>query len=194
MKQPSKEQIKERSKFLRQALLEKYDINMSHGHALDVLSKVFGFNDWNTAAALGSKVESEETSRKDKPIAMKFENVGEMKRFLEHYPDDTKLSVHEYHLPEPSSNKTNRLVDSSLEGVTSVCCLTYDYEIQSEKELRLELSTESVHRNELYRFGRSVTQSFDKKAGGRIQRSIKYFHMLNSFWNSKSIEKASKSK
>ena len=59
MKEPSKEQIKERTKHLRQILKEKHEIDLPHGHALEVMAKVFGFNDWNTASALSSNHKSE---------------------------------------------------------------------------------------------------------------------------------------
>lgn len=48
---PSKEQLKARSKHLSQLLLEKYNVRVSHGHCLEIVSQLFGFKDWNTAAA-----------------------------------------------------------------------------------------------------------------------------------------------
>jgi len=102
MKEPSKEQIKERAKFLRQVLREKHDIDLPHGHSLEVLAKVFGFKDWNTASALSVKAEdlveaktSTETIT-EKPIATKFQTIGEIMDFLSKFDRAAKLVVSEY--------------------------------------------------------------------------------------------------
>jgi hypothetical protein len=55
---PTKEQLKARSKHLSQLLLEKYNVRVSHGHCLEVVSQLFGFKDWNTATAASPDEES----------------------------------------------------------------------------------------------------------------------------------------
>lgn len=65
---PTKEQLKARSKHLAQLLQEKYNLKVSHGHCLDVVSKLFGFKNWNTANAAcpeGETVPPDSSERKD---------------------------------------------------------------------------------------------------------------------------------
>lgn len=175
MKEPSKEQIKEPAKFLRQVLKEKHKIDLPHGHALEVLAKVFGFNDWNTASALTPKIEPK--SIQEKPRAAKITTIGEAIDFLSSFERSTKLVVNEYHW-----NKFDHLKDLTGPN-TSVCTLTYDAEIQTGKELVLELNTENELNYEVQNFGKSSKQTFDKTTAGRSQRRIKYLQMQNSFWN-----------
>ncbi len=172
MGQPSKEQIKERAKYLREILREKHKIELPHGHSLEVIAKVFGFKDWNTASAFSVKTSEEKTI--EKPITANFQKVGELKKFLDKFDDETKLVVNEYSWSDSK--------DSTLLGnVTSICSLTYDYEIQNETELCLELKTESEHDRMI---GKSSSQSFDKTSAGRSQRRIKYLNMLKPhLWN-----------
>lgn len=174
MKEPSKEQIKERAKFLRQVLLEKHKIDFPHGHSLEVLAKVFGYKDWNTASALSSKTDEKVTG--EKPLTAKLQTTDEAAEFFSMFPKGTKLFVSEYSWVEPNSNNL------ALAGnITSVCSLTYDYEIQNQTELRLELNTEE-ERNEVS-IGKSVTQTFDRTTAGRSQRRIKLNFMKSSFWS-----------
>ncbi len=188
MKEPSTEQIKERAKFLRQLLREKHNFELSQGHALEVLAKIFGYNDWNTASALSSKTGSK--TNEEKPVATKFQTVGELKKFLSGYNDETKLVVNEYKWVEPDSNNSSSVSDFLAGTITSVCSLTYDSEIQIGNELCFELNTEVERNDKLNNFGKSSTQSFDKTAGGRAQRRIKFFHILDSFWNHRAAAKS----
>lgn len=174
MKEPSKEQIKERAKFLRQVLLEKHKIELPHGHALEVLAKVFGYNDWNTASALSSKTDDKVIN--EKPLTAKLQTTGDAVDFLSIFPKETKLVVTEYCGIDSNSNNLGL-----GRNITSVCSLTYDYEIQNETELRLELNTEE-ERNEVS-IGKSATQTFDQTAAGRSQRRIKLNFLKSSFWN-----------
>lgn len=193
MKEPSKEQIKERAKFLRQVLKEKHKIDLPHGHALEVLAKVFGFNDWNTASAL-SPNKNDETqttgsnvanTNKELPIAAKIQTAGELADFFAKFDRDTKVYVNEYR----GSNLSD--IDSlsnwnSLSGtMTSICSLTYDSEIQKGIDVHLELTTEDERDYQLKDFGPSANQSFDQTEAGRSQRRVKYLQLQNSFWNPK---------
>lgn len=184
MREPSKEQIKERAKFLRQVLKEKHKIDLPHGHALEVLAKVFGFNDWNTAAALSpsSVKETQDTdsnatnANNELPIAVKLQTAGELADFFAKFDRDKKVVVNEY-------KGVNSASDSLGGTTTSICSLTYDQEIQTKAEVRLELNTEVECTLQLNDFGKSATQSFDQTEAGRSQRRIKYLYMQSSFWN-----------
>lgn len=191
MKEPSKEQIKDRAKILRQVLKEKHKIDLPHGHALEVLAKVFGFNDWNTASALSSNNSSETQSTgsntvkttKKLPIAAKLQTAGELADFFSNFDREKKVVVNEY--------KGVDGVSDPLDGTTtSVCSLTYDQEIQTETEVRLELNTEIERKFQLKDFGKSARQSFDQTSAGRSQRRVKYLHMQNSFWNTQAIARS----
>ena len=180
MKELSKEQIKERAKFLRQVLREKHNIDLPHGHALEVLSKVLGYNDWNTASALAIKPETKVSD--EKPLTAKFQTTDEAANFFLKFPKGTKLSVNEYSWVEPKSNNIE-----FAGNITSVCSLTYDYEIQNENELRLELHTEHEHSEPI---AKSATQTFDRTAAGRHQRRIKLDFLKSSFWNPRAFAKS----
>lgn len=58
MSVPTKEQLKARSKHLAKLLQEKYKLQISHGHCLDVVAQLFGYKDWNTASAVSPEDES----------------------------------------------------------------------------------------------------------------------------------------
>ena len=189
MKEPSKEQIKERAKFLREVLRAKHKIELPHGHALEVLAKVFGYNDWNTASALSADVSSEKAvtdklvaTSEEKPIATKFGTVGEIMEFFSKFDKGTKLVVNEYKWTELGPNEPN------FGTVTSVCSLTYDYEIQNGTELCLELNTETERHD--HSIGQGASQTFDRTAAGRSQRRIKYLYIQNSLWNPGVITKS----
>tara|TARA_B110001454_G_scaffold219194_1_gene251352 strand:+ start:105727 stop:106296 length:570 start_codon:yes stop_codon:yes gene_type:complete len=185
VKEPSKQQIKERAKYLRQILLEKHKIELPHGHSLEVLAKVFGFKDWNTASALGQSAaedisEVNGTSTRElteRPIATKFQDVGELLDFLATFDRKTKLVVNEYTWANPKT-------DSPLSGnLVSECSLTFDQEIQMEGRLILELNTDA-EKNEITIGGsKSASQTFDRTEAGRSQRRIKYLFMKSGFWN-----------
>lgn len=189
MKEPSKQQIKDRAKILREVLREKHKIELPHGHALEVLARVFGFNDWNTASALVSNQDKEtevapkeaENSQKDLPFAAKLPTAGELADFFAKFERDKPVLVNEY---------KNEGGLSSFGTMTSICSLTYDQEIQNGKDIRLELSTEAERKYELQDFGKSASQKFDQTAAGRLQRRNKFLHMQNSFWNAQGQTKA----
>lgn len=190
MKEPSKEQIKERAKFLREVLREKHKIDLPHGHALEVLAKVFGYKDWNTASALSAEATEKPTTDKlvantnnEKPIAAKLPTAGVLADFFAKFDRETKVVVNEYKGSAPDVDSPNSISDLLSGTVTSVCSLTYDSEIQNGTELCLELNTETERNYQLQNFGKSVTQTFDRTAAGRSQRRIKYLYMQNSFWN-----------
>jgi hypothetical protein len=66
MSVPTREQLKARSKHLAKLLQEKFDVKVSHGQCLDVVSQLFGHKDWNTASAVlpeGVKEVSETSSQ-----------------------------------------------------------------------------------------------------------------------------------
>jgi hypothetical protein len=94
-----------------------------------------------------------------------------------------KVVVNEYKDAVPDSNNPKSLSDFMAGTLTSVCSLTYDSEIQNGAELCLELNTETERNYQLQNFGKSANQTFERTAGGRSQRRIKYLAMLNGFWN-----------
>ncbi|MBL7542587.1 MAG: hypothetical protein JNL11_02170 [Bdellovibrionaceae bacterium] len=191
MKEPSKDQIKDRAKFLRQILKEKHNIDLPHGHALEALAKVFGFSDWNTASAMTdkgtseSKVESaivEPIPAKEKPVAAKLQKAGELADFFNSFDREKLVFVNEYKDSSPNDKNPKSISDFLAGTMTSVCSLTYDSEIQVDSEIRLELNTESERNFQLNDFGKSATQSFERTGAGRSQRRVKYLSLFRSFW------------
>lgn len=187
MKEPSREQIKERTKHLRQVLKEKHNIELPHGHALEVMAKVFGFNDWNTASALASNEKNqsnvsekkEQTPSKELPPAFKLQTAGEFADFFSNIERSKKVVFNEYKQTELGHIGT----------LTSICTATYDYEIQNSKEIQLELNTEEERNLQLEDFGQSSRQQFEPTKFGRLQRVIKWFKMQSSLWNPNHLSK-----
>jgi hypothetical protein len=192
MKEPSKEQIKERAKFLREVLREKHKIDLPHGHALEVLAKVFGYKDWNTASALSAEVSGEKPAidksvaktSNEKPIAAKLQTAGVLADFFASFDRDTNVVVNEYKDVVPESNNPKSISDFMAGTMTSLCSLTYDSEIQNGAELCLELNTEAERNFQLQNFGKSSNQTFERTEAGRSQRRIKYLELIkSSIWN-----------
>lgn len=81
------ESLKAKAKVLRKFLSEKYNVDVSHGHCLDLISELSGFKDWNTASA------------KLKPRAIKSDlptlirTVGGMRKALEPFKDSAKIEA-----------------------------------------------------------------------------------------------------
>lgn len=200
MKELSKEQIKERAKHLRQVLLEKHKIDLPHGHALEVLAKVFGFKNWNTASALTTEMRFEPPVAdkpvadvsKEKPEAAKFLTAGELIKFLSKFDEGTKLFVNEYNGATADSNDQSMMAEVMAGTKTAECMLTYDPEIQNGNEIRFELNEEKVRFYQLNDFGKSANQFFDQTESGRSQRRNKSLYMQNSFWSPKHIQDLSK--
>lgn len=80
---PTLEALKERAKVVRSFMKEKYGVDVSHSHCVEVASKVFGFKDWNTASAI---LKSKKTHKKIVPFGA-IETVGQMREALSSYKD-----------------------------------------------------------------------------------------------------------
>ena len=90
MSTPTQESLKQQAKVIRKFLNEKYQVDVSHGHCMELISQLFGFKDWNTAsAALKPKTKQDQL-----PIHIK--TVGDMKRALALFDDDTAIFDGEY--------------------------------------------------------------------------------------------------
>lgn len=191
MQAPTKEQLKERAKHLCELMLEKYSVKVKHGHSLEIVSRLFGIKDWNTASALATEVRSEQPSMEksgavasaEKPIAAKLPTAGELADFFAKFDRDTKVLVNEYRGSNLSYIQSLSSLDSLSGTMTSICSLTYDSEIQNGADIRLELNTEEERDYQVKDFGKSANQTFDATRAGRSQRRIKYLAMLNGFWN-----------
>ena len=90
MSTPTQESLKQQAKVIRKFLNEKYQVDVSHGHCMELISQLFGFKDWNTASAA--------LKPKDKqgqlPIHVK--TVGDMKKALAFFDDDEAILDGEY--------------------------------------------------------------------------------------------------
>ena len=48
---PTPEEFKSRAKTIRKFMIEKYDVDVSHSHRLELAAQLSDFKDWNTAVA-----------------------------------------------------------------------------------------------------------------------------------------------
>lgn len=77
---PTSESLKEKAKLIRKFLNDKYKVDVSHSHCIELTSQIFGFKDWNTAAA---KIKLAKPT-----LPMKIRTVGEMKQALGLFQDE----------------------------------------------------------------------------------------------------------
>jgi hypothetical protein len=83
------ESLKNKAKVIRKFVKEKYNLDISHGHCLDLVSDLFGFKDWNTASA-ASKLKADQIS-----LPIEIGEVGELRKVLEMF-DDSDIIDAEY--------------------------------------------------------------------------------------------------
>lgn len=88
---PTPESLKEKAPIIRKFLKEKYNVDVSQGHSLELISKLFGFKDWNTASAI-AKPEPKPVA-KDNDRVVRIRTVGGMKKALAPFPDSAKLEA-----------------------------------------------------------------------------------------------------
>ena len=75
------ESFKEKAKIISKFMKEKHNVDVSHGHCLDLVSRLEGYNGWNVAsAALKSK-----TGKLELP--MKIKTMGDFRRATAHCKD-----------------------------------------------------------------------------------------------------------
>jgi len=89
MSTPTQEGFKEKAKVIRKFLNEKYGVDVSHGHCMELISQLFGFKDWNTAAA------ALKPKSKEDLLPIHIRTVGDMRKALELF-DDSAIMDGEY--------------------------------------------------------------------------------------------------
>ena len=88
---PTSESLKEKAPIVRKFLKEKYNVEVSQGHSLELISRLFGFKDWNTASAM-AKPEPKSVA-KDNDRIVRIRTVGGMKKALAPFPNSAKLEA-----------------------------------------------------------------------------------------------------
>lgn len=81
------ENLKNKAPIIRKFLKEKYDLEISQGHSLELISRVFGFKDWNAASASAKKQEKQNAQTGS------IKTVGDMKAALAHFKDTDFLDA-----------------------------------------------------------------------------------------------------
>jgi hypothetical protein len=90
MSMPKHESLKQQAKLIRKFMSDKYQLDVPHGHCMELMSQLFGFKDWNTASAtLKSKA-------KPDILPMPVKTVGDMRKALALFPDDAAMLDGEY--------------------------------------------------------------------------------------------------
>lgn len=84
---PTAEILKDKAKVIRKFMKEKCNVDVSHGHCIELISQLFGFKDWNTASAtLKSKADQN-------IFPAQIKTVGDMKRALEACDDSASIDA-----------------------------------------------------------------------------------------------------
>lgn len=82
---PTKDSLKQKAKTVRKFLNDKYQVDVSHGHCMEIISQALGFKDWNTAsAALKPKLKQDD-------LPLKLKTVGDLKKALELFDDSAAI-------------------------------------------------------------------------------------------------------
>ncbi len=88
---PTPENIKEKAKLIRKFLKERSNVEVSHSHCLEMVSKLFNFKDWNTATAALKQKGNENA------LPVHIKTVGDLKKALETFEDsDTIDAMYEF--------------------------------------------------------------------------------------------------
>ncbi len=137
MSTPTQESLKEKAKLIRKFLNEKYGVDVSHSHCIELTSQLFGFKDWNTAsAALKPKAKQDQL-----PIHIK--TVGDMKKALALFDDDSAIFDGEYEFKP--IDFINELDDDDLDGtITQEFSLVLERFVPDIASFKLQLEHESI--------------------------------------------------
>lgn len=79
--------LKKKASVIRTFLKERYDVDVSQGHSLELISKIFGFKDWNTASA------SLKPKTKQSSSPVQIVTVGDLKKALEGLDDSAMIEA-----------------------------------------------------------------------------------------------------
>lgn len=81
------ESLKRKAAIIRTFFKTRYNLDVSQGHSLELVSKIFGFKDWNTATAiLKPKMKSDSSS-------IQIHTVGELKKALTNLDDSASIGA-----------------------------------------------------------------------------------------------------
>lgn len=160
---PTKEQLKARSKHLAKLLQEKYNVKVSHGHCLDIVSQLEGYKDWNTASAVSP---SDDSSQKPDPAV-------QYTPWLEALTKGYYLSVEQPYLKETFHAGGATAQRSSEQGITSMEFTPRIDEETRRVVLTLPLLTSSLPNKAVIEMHKQQylkkEQEFAKKLGGRAE-------------------------
>lgn len=87
MRTPTPESFKEKAKVIRQFMKEKCGADISHSHSLELISQLFGFKDWNTAAAV-LKPKIDKSS-----LPIQIDTVADMKEAMQLFKDTDTIDA-----------------------------------------------------------------------------------------------------
>ena len=59
MELPGPSELKSLATILKRLLQETHSVNLKHGHCLEIISKLYGLKDWNTASALAEEEDTD---------------------------------------------------------------------------------------------------------------------------------------
>jgi len=81
---PTPENFKEKAKIIRTFMKEKYGVDVSQGHGLELMSQLFGLKDWNTASAV---------LKTKGRLPTYIKTVGQMKKVLSKFDDSLPMEM-----------------------------------------------------------------------------------------------------
>lgn len=89
----TQDSLKEKAKLLRKFIKLKGNVDVSHGHCLDLVSELFGYKDWNTAAASLKSKERQTSSNPDNDVKVKIKTIGDLKKALDKFDDSDEVDA-----------------------------------------------------------------------------------------------------
>lgn len=113
--------LKTKAKLVRNFLKEKCNSDISHSQSLELLSKILGFQDWNSAAAV----------LEEESATIGYETVGSLKNALAPFNDKESLKIE---------------CDIEMEEGSELTTINHEFSLKSVKvkdgELTVELKLE----------------------------------------------------
>jgi|GEM_PF-2055778 len=129
------EEFKAKAKTIRKFMNEKYGIDVSHSHSLELISQLSDFKDWNTAVAAAK-------SKGRQPIFIT--NVGKMMKVLAKLNPTAELSMWHIRKPDFSQKMVEEFKFKDGEYCINKYSLIFDGPDEKSVSFQLKLEDQSA--------------------------------------------------
>jgi hypothetical protein len=129
---PTPEEFKSKAKTIRKFMNEKYNIDISHSHSLELASQLSDFKDWNTAVA---------AAKSKGRLPTFIMSVGKMMKVLAKFDPSAKLEM--WHLQRPDREMVEEFKFKEGEYCVNTYSLIFDGVNEKGATFQLKLEDQS---------------------------------------------------